>query len=139
MPKQIAARVAPVMRSSPSVAAPLVWLLDTSSRGVLTLLGQTGRDGEDRVTDEEVKTIIAEAESAGVLESDERNMISGVMRFADRSARGLMTPRRDVEVIDLSDPPEQICCASSGPRIARCCRCRMASPIRSSACWCART
>ena len=35
-------------------------------------------------------------------------MISGVMRLADRSARGLMTPRLDVEVVDLSDPAEEI-------------------------------
>jgi putative hemolysin len=55
-----------------------------------------------------VKTVIAEAETAGVLETEERDMISGVMRFADRSARGLMTPRRDVEVIDLSEEPEEI-------------------------------
>ena len=63
---------------------------------------------EDRVTDEEVRTIIAEAESQGVLESEEKAMISGVMRFADRSARGLMTPRLDVEVVDLSDPDDDI-------------------------------
>jgi putative hemolysin len=31
-------------------------------------------------------------------------MISGVMRFADRSARGLMTPRLEVEIVDLADP-----------------------------------
>src|SRR6185312_15461295 len=78
-----------------------------SGQGVLTLLGQRGDTGEG-VTDEEVETIIAEAESAGVLETDERNMLSGVMRFADRSARGLMTPRRDVELIDLSEPTEEI-------------------------------
>src|SRR4051812_11946997 len=35
-------------------------------------------------------------------------MISGVMRFADRSARGLMTPRLDVEVVDLSEPAEEV-------------------------------
>ena len=44
--------------------APLVWLLDISGRLILGLLGQAGETGE-RVTDEEVKTIIAEAESAG--------------------------------------------------------------------------
>jgi putative hemolysin len=106
-PERIAARVAPTMRIIAIVAAPIVWLLDTSGQGVLALLGQRGDSGE-KVTDEEVKTIIAEAESAGVLESDERNMISGVMRFADRSARGLMTPRRDVELIDLAEPTETI-------------------------------
>lgn len=105
--ERIAARAAPAMQFIATLAAPLVWLLDVSSKLVMTILGQTGQS-EDRVTDEEVKTIIAEAESQGVLESEERSMISGVMRFADRSARGLMTPRLDVEVVDLSDPPEEI-------------------------------
>ena len=105
--EKIAARAAPAMAFIASVAAPLVWLLDISSRGVMTLIGQTGQS-EDRVTDEEVKTIIAEAESQGVLESEEKAMISGVMRFADRSARGLMTPRLDLDVLDLSDPPDAI-------------------------------
>jgi putative hemolysin len=105
--ERIAAKAAPTMQFIAAVAAPLVWLLDVSSRLVMTLLGQTG-ESEDRVTDEEVKTIIAEAESQGVLESEEKAMISGVMRLADRSARGLMTPRLDVEVVNLSDPPDEI-------------------------------
>ncbi|HVW91207.1 MAG TPA: hemolysin family protein [Devosia sp.] len=106
-PERIAARVAPIMAFVALVAAPIVWVLDVSGQLVLALLGERGDTGE-HVTDEEVKTIIAEAESAGVLESDEKNMISGVMRLADRSARGLMTPRRDVEFIDLSEPVETI-------------------------------
>nr|WP_291393788.1 hemolysin family protein [Devosia sp.] len=103
----VAARVAPLMAFIASIAAPLVWLLDVSGRLVLRLLGQGG-EAEERVTDEEVKTIIAEAESAGVLETEERHMISGVMRLADRSARGLMTPRLDVELIDLSETREEM-------------------------------
>jgi putative hemolysin len=106
-PEGVAARVAPAMSVIATVGAPLVWLLDVSGKGVLSLLGQSGQT-EERVTDEEVKTIIAEAESAGVLESEERHMISGVMRFADRSARGLMTPRLDVEMIDLSEPQDEL-------------------------------
>ena len=106
-PEGIAARVAPIMKFIASAAAPVVWLLDVSGKLVLALIGQRG-ETEDRVTSEEVKTIIAEAESAGVLETEERHMISGVMRFADRSARGLMTPRLDVELIDLTDPQEEI-------------------------------
>jgi putative hemolysin len=106
-PEMVAARIAPLMRVVAIVAAPLVWLLDRSSRLVLILLGRGGKRPE-RLTDEEVKTIIAEAETAGVLETEERNMISGVMRLADRSARGLMTPRPDVEIIDLADGIEEI-------------------------------
>lgn len=103
----VAARVAPAMALIASIAAPLVWLLDISGKLVLRLLGQSG-ETDERVTDEEVKTLIAEAEHAGVLETEERHMISGVMRFADRSARGLMTPRLDVELIDLSETQEEM-------------------------------
>jgi putative hemolysin len=106
-PERVAARVAPAMLFLSKIGAPLVFLLDLSGRAVLTLLGQKG-ETEERVTEEEVRTIIAEAETAGVLERDEREMISGVMRLADRSARALMTPRREVEVIDLSDSAEEI-------------------------------
>jgi putative hemolysin len=105
--ERVASRVAPTMAILAKVAAPLVWLLDASGKLVLALLGQKG-EPEETVTEEEVRTIIAEAENAGVLERDEREMISGVMRLADRSARALMTPRREVEVIDLSDTLDEI-------------------------------
>ncbi len=100
-PEQVASRVAPAMTILSRISAPLVWLLDTSGKLILRVLGQHG-ETDQRVTEEEVKTIIAEAETAGVLAAGERDMISGVMRLADRTAKGLMTPRRDVEILDLS-------------------------------------
>jgi putative hemolysin len=106
-PERVAARVAPAMALLAKVGSPLVWLLDISGKTVLALLGQKG-ESEEKVTEEEVRTIIAEAETAGVLERDEREMISGVMRLADRSARALMTPRREVEHLDLADSPAEI-------------------------------
>lgn len=106
-PERVAARVAPVMALLAKIGSPLVWLLDVSGKTVLALLGQKG-ESEEKVTEEEVRTIIAEAETAGVLERDEREMISGVMRLADRSARALMTPRREVEHLDLADSPAEI-------------------------------
>ncbi len=104
-PERIAARVAPAMLALSRIAAPLVWILDMSGKAILRLAGS--RDDQDEaVTEEEVKTIIAEAESAGVLETEERDMIAGVMRLADRTARALMTPRRDVEMLRLDDDAE---------------------------------
>jgi putative hemolysin len=71
---------------------------------VLFLLGQSG-EGDREITDEEVRLTIAEAKSAGVLAPDESEMIAGVMRTADRSVRALMTPRRDLDIVDLSKGP----------------------------------
>jgi Hemolysins and related proteins containing CBS domains len=106
-PEAVASRVAPAMALLSAVALPLVWLLDASGRFVLKILGQSGKvDGS--VTDEEIKTVLAEAHSAGVIETEESAMISAVMRLADRNARAIMTPRRDVEMIDLTDSIEEI-------------------------------
>lgn len=99
-PERVAARAAPAMSLLAKVAAPLVWLLDFSGRFVLWLLGQSG-ESEEKVTDEEIKMIVLEAENAGVLESDERKMIAGVMRLGDRAVRAVMTPRTEVDWINL--------------------------------------
>lgn len=101
-PEAVASRVAGGMRILSIVAAPLVWLLDISGKAVLKLLGQS-EEGTTKVTDEEIASLIAEAESHGVVESDERKMIAGVMRLADRSVRALMTPRTEIDWIDLHD------------------------------------
>jgi len=45
--------------------------------------------------------LVAEAEHHGTIESDERRMIAGVMRLGDRAVRGVMTPRTEVDWINL--------------------------------------
>jgi magnesium and cobalt exporter, CNNM family len=106
-PESIAIRVAPAMTVMAKIASPLVWFLDVCGRAVLRVLGHK-RQGERGVTDEEIRALIAEAETAGVIESGERTMISGVMRLGDRSVRAVMTPRREVDMIDLTDDPESM-------------------------------
>ncbi|MFO1137605.1 MAG: hemolysin family protein [Paracoccus sp. (in: a-proteobacteria)] len=101
-PEAVAARVAPLMQAISRVAAPLVWLLDRSGRLVLAMLGQSGDDRQG-ISDEEIRLVIAEAETAGVIHRAETEMIAGVMRIADRSARRLMTSRRDIEPLDVGD------------------------------------
>jgi putative hemolysin len=98
-PERIACKVAPAMTVLARVSAPVVWLLDRSGRLVLALLGQSKVKG-DTVTDAEIHALIAEAETAGVIEPEERNMITGVMRLGDRPVRMVMVPRADVEMID---------------------------------------
>ena len=99
-PERVASRVAPAMAILAKIAAPLVWLLDISGRAVLWLLGQRG-ESEEKVTDEEIKMLVAEAEHHGTIESDERRMIAGVMRLGDRAVRAVMTPRTDVDWINV--------------------------------------
>ena len=100
-PERIAIIVAPMMYWLSKIGAPLVWLLDASSALVFRLLG-LNRESEDRVTAEELHLIVAEASKSGVIEESERAIISGVVRLADRPVREVMTPRKDVDWVDIS-------------------------------------
>lgn len=112
----LAARVAPAMALLAVVSAPIVWILDRSGALVLWLMGATD-EGKSRVTEEEVKSLISEAHEEGLIEEEEREMISGVMRLADRSARALMTPRHEIELLDIEMTPSEALAAVR--RIAR--------------------
>lgn len=106
-PEQVAARVAPAMTILAIVARPLVWLLDFSGRALLRLLRQH-QPSESGVSDEEIKTLIAEAETAGIIEPGERELISGVMRLGDRRVSAVLTPRTAVDWIDLTASDKKI-------------------------------
>ena len=106
-PEGVASRVAPAMRTLSIVALPLVLVLSGSGKLVLSLLGQSGERGTS-VSDEEIRMVIAEAEGAGVIERAETDMIAGVMRVADRTARGLMTPRHEVKIAEAGETRAEI-------------------------------
>ena len=107
VPKQLALRKAvPIalvmarpMALLAKAAAPVVWLLDTSSNLIMRAIGVRHR-GEHRLTAEELQMIFAEATRSGVIEEGERAILSGVMRLADRPVRELMTPRTEVDWLD---------------------------------------
>ncbi len=106
-PEKIASVIAPPMQLLSRAAAPVVWLLDSSTRLLFRLVGgDTSK--ETAVTEEEIKSLVAEAATAGVIESDERRMISAVLRLGDRPVRSIMTPRTDVVWLDLDDSNQEI-------------------------------
>lgn len=106
-PEAVAVRVAPAMVMLATISLPLVWLLDRSGKAILFLLGQRG-SAEDKVSEDEIRTLVTEAESAGVLEPGEKEMIAGVMRLGDLPVGAVMTPRHEVAMIDLADPADTI-------------------------------
>jgi putative hemolysin len=107
-PEGLACTVAPLMRVVSQVTSPIVWLLDASGNLVFRLLGLGAEPEEERVTDEDLKSLVAEAERQGTIETSEKRMIAGVLRLGDRPVRGVMTPRVEVDWIDASGDEEGI-------------------------------
>jgi putative hemolysin len=106
-PEAVAVRVAPAMVLLAKISLPLVWLLDRSGKGLLWLLGQGG-EAEEKVSEEEIRTLVVEAENAGILEPGEKEMIAGVMRLGDLPVGAVMTPRHEVSMINLTDATQTI-------------------------------
>jgi putative hemolysin len=115
VPKQLALRAAePIaitmgrpMAWLAVAAKPVVWLLDASSNLLLRLFGLR-HPGEHSLTAEELHMLFAEATHSGVIEEQERAILSGVMRLTDRPVRELMTPRTEIDWLDVAADEAEI-------------------------------
>ena len=115
VPKQVALRAAvPIaivmarpMEMLARIAAPVVWLLDISSGALIRLLGVRPA-GQSAVTAEELHMLFAEATRSGVIEHEQHQMLQGVVRLAQRPVRELMTPRTEVDWIDIEADQDAI-------------------------------
>ncbi len=105
-PERIALLVAGPMTAITRLAGPLVALLEASSRAVLALFGRAAEPAE-RVSEQEIGALLAEAESAGVIEPEETRMIGRVLKFGELPVRAVMTPRREIDWLDLDRPLEE--------------------------------
>ncbi|WP_120718136.1 hemolysin family protein [Tsuneonella amylolytica] len=115
VPKQVALRAAvPIaliaarpMALLSKLAAPVVWLLDSSSSLLIRLLG-IRPGGQGSVTAEELRMIFTEATHSGVIEHGQSEILAGVVRLADRPVRELMTPRTEIDWLDLHAPEVEL-------------------------------
>ncbi|MDE2435760.1 MAG: HlyC/CorC family transporter [Sphingomonadales bacterium] len=115
VPKQLALRAAepiavvaaPAMALLSRITAPMVWILDRSSSFLLRLFGVSHK-GEHTLTADELQMVFAEATRSGVIEEDERQIMTGIMRLADRPVREVMTPRTELDTIDRKAGEDEI-------------------------------
>lgn len=82
---------------------PFIKLLSVSTNAFLHLIGMKTEDLEEAVSEEEIKALLEMGNSRGIFEEHEYEMINSVFSFDDKSARDVMTPRREVFTIDIAD------------------------------------
>ncbi len=106
-PELISAWLALPVAGLSRVTAPIVWLLGRSSDLVLRIFSLSDATRQ-AVTEDELKALLAEGTQAGVLETEERDMIERVLRLADKPVRAIMTPRTELAWIDRTDTRREI-------------------------------
>ena len=107
VPKRIALQsaesIAAVMSRPMSLIArlstPVIWLLSISSNLILRLLGRNNIP-EERVTEEDIKALVREGTEGGLVEPQEQAFIESIFKFSDRAVRHIMTPRREVKMVE---------------------------------------
>lgn len=104
--EKIAKLVAPVMNFLSKITYPLVWLLARSTALVVSLLGI--RSGENKVTEEEIKSIIQEGAEGGEVQEIEQDIVGRVFTLGDRKVESIMTHRNEVVWIDVNMSAGQI-------------------------------
>lgn len=85
------------------ISSPLIWLLGGSSRAILAML-RVKPHSDQAITEEEIKIVLDQGASAGVLERAEHNLVERVMDLGDRRVASLMTPRTEITWIDVNEP-----------------------------------
>lgn len=99
-PEAIACLVAKPMRVLARLTAPLVRLLGLSTHVLVGLLGLQDRPAAT-ITQEELHLLIEQGTEAGTFEVAEQAMLGRVLQLGDRPIRAIMTPRTDVDWLDV--------------------------------------
>jgi putative hemolysin len=82
-------------------AWPLVWLLQVSTEAVARLLPITSAP-QSSITEDELRTMIAEGAKEGVFLRREKELIEGVLQLADASIESLMVQRGEIMWLDAN-------------------------------------
>jgi putative hemolysin len=105
-PESIAAALARFMRAMARIGTPIEWLLSTTTDLLLRLLPLRGEPPP--VTDQEIGFMLREGVAAGHIPQAETAIVEMALRLGDRRVSAVMTPRTQIEFLDLDDPVEEL-------------------------------
>lgn len=88
------------------VASPFVWLLSKSTSIIFSILNISTT--EEKVTEEEIKSMIDEGTESGEVQEVEQDIVDRVFSLGDRSVSTIMTHRNDIVSIDIDMSNDQV-------------------------------
>jgi putative hemolysin len=106
-PERIASALARFMARLSAIGAPLEWLLSAVADLILKLVPLRGQ-AVTAVTDEEIGFMLREGVAAGQILQGETTIVEMALRLGDRRISAVMTPRTQIEFLDLDDPVDEV-------------------------------
>ncbi|NFH70307.1 HlyC/CorC family transporter [Clostridium botulinum] len=98
--------VRPVLYVS-KITAPFIKLLSASTNILVSLAGLDKEGLDEKVSKEEIKSLVEVGQEHGVINETEKEMINSIFEFDDKLADEVMTPRTEVYLINIDKPLEE--------------------------------
>ena len=90
------------------ILTPAIFVINHLSYGVMRLMGINPNAKTKAMTENELLTVIDVSHEDGVIESEEKEMITNVVDFGDSVASDVMVPRIDIEFMDVESNYEEV-------------------------------
>jgi len=101
-PEEVARWLTPPLLAFAWIAKPFTSLLNRSSQVVLRVFRQKASNPEENVhSPEELRMLVEQSQEVGVLQAQDANMLEGVFEFSEKNAREVMTPRTEIDALDI--------------------------------------
>jgi putative hemolysin len=106
-PEAIASWVARPMLMLSKIGGPVIHVLTGATNFVLRVFGVKG-EAEPNLTEEEIKALISQGAETGAVGATEENIVQRVFQLGDQRVAAIMTPRPDIEWIDVDATEEEL-------------------------------
>ena len=105
--EKMALRIAPLMALVEWILTPLVWAITRISRPFVFIFGATIPEQGPFITQEEINTLLFVGEKEGLIEREEREIISSVFKFGDLTVKEVMTPVEKIICLETEETVAQ--------------------------------
>ena len=102
-----------------AIFSPVVTLFSAITGVLLRLCGIREAQNTATVTEADLREFFQAREESGFIGSDERTVLTNILRYGDFSVRSVMTPRRDIAAIHISASASEIIDLSKKSRFSR--------------------
>lgn len=104
-PEKFAMFSAPFLKFFMVVLAPVNWIFGCWKKLLAKLFNA---DGVNPITEDELLTIVEEAETEGGIDTDQSELIQNAIEFNDLEAWDVLTPRVDIKAIEIDETQDEI-------------------------------
>lgn len=99
--EQISLKVGGIIYYLGKILTPVIFIVNKLALGVLALLRIDTTSKVSAITESELRTLVDVSHEEGVIESEERKMITNVVDFGDSLAKDVMVPHIDMEFVNV--------------------------------------